>query len=531
MKRTAPAEPLIRTALVRASGTDGAMEFTGIGVPFNERIEVTDWFGRHSEEFDRGSVELAETGAKIYWQHGEVIGRVTEGRDTDSGYELDAKISDTTLGRDAYTMLRDGTIDRLSIGFQPVEWREDEDGHITYTKVRAVEFSLVSQPAYSGAKIGAVRSAEPTTTKGKIMEPLTRDDLTPVNQELEEIKRSLALIGTRDAAPTNPADGLQRFGSVGGLLRALVKEEDGADTAYRAFTNDVSGGVLADSVSKDSWVGNFIKLATARRSVISDFGGTKALPAEGMNVEYGQLKSDTTKVEKQAAEADDLTFGKIQLTSKTAPVETFGGWSALSRQVIERSSVPYLDTLWEALALAYARRTEKSVRDYYATLIAAKIADTTNPNATVPLPAGYDTADVLDAIVDLAEIFDDRGYALSGLHVSKDVFKAFNALTDGDSTRLMTVYGNGVNQVGSLDLSGLQGNIASLQVRVLPGAAENTAVAYDPVAVSVWENPGAPLRLQDENIVNLTKDFSLYGYLASGNPHPDAIVPLEIATV
>lgn len=532
MTRTAPTEPLIRTAHVRASGTDERMEFTGIGVPYGERIEVSDWFGRHTEEFAPSSVELAETGAKIYWRHDEIIGRLTDGRDTDNGYELDAKISDTTLGRDAYTMLRDGTIDRLSIGFQPVEWREDEDGHIVYTKVRAVEFSLVPHPAYASAGVSAVRSAEPTPTKGKDMpEALTRDDLTPVNQELEEIKRSLALIGTRDASPSNPAAALQRYGSVGGLLRALAKGDEEAATAYRAFTEGVDGGVLADSVAKDSWVGNFIKLATARRSLISDFGGVKALPAEGMNVEYGKLKSDTTAVEKQAAEAANLTFGKIELEAATAPVETYGGWSALSRQVIERSSVPYLDTLWEALALAYARRTEKAVRDYYATLIAAKIADDVTPNATVPLPVAYDTTDVLDSIVDLAEIFDERGYALSGLHVSKDVFKAFNALTDGDSTRLMTVYGNGVNQVGSLDLTGLQGNIANLQVRVLPGAAANTAVAYDPVALSVWENPGAPLRLQDENIINLTKDFSLYGYLASGNPHPDALVPLEIATV
>ena len=531
MKHAAPTEPLIRTGLIRAAGTNGSMEFTGIGVPFNERIEVMDWFGRHTEEFEPGSVELADTGAKIYWRHGEIIGRVTDARDVDKGFELDGKISDTTLGRDAYTMLRDGTIDRLSIGFQPIEWREDDEGHIVYTKVRAVEFSLVPFPAYDSAAVSAVRSKQPAPPqKGNTMtaDTLTRDDLTPLNQSIDELKRSVALMGTRDSGPANPVAALERFGSVGGLLRALATGDESAATAYREFTEGVDGGVLADSVSKNSWVGNFIKLATGRRSVIADFGGTVALPPEGMNVEYGKLKSDTTKVEEQASEGASLAYGKIQLESATAPVKTYGGWSALSRQVIERSSVPYLDTLWEALALAYARRTEKAVRDFYATLVAAK-NEATAPGSNVPLPAGYDTADVLDAVVDLAEIFDERGYALSGLHVSKDVFKAFNRLTDGDNTRLMTVYGTSVNQVGSLDLRGLSGNIANLEVRVLPGAAANTAVAYDPVAVKVWENPGAPLRLQDENIVNLTKDFSLYGYMAVGNPHPDALVSLKIA--
>lgn len=530
---------LTRAVQIRASNTEGKREFTGIGVPYGQQIEVRDWFGKHTEEFEPGSVEMDAGGAKVFWRHGEIIGRITKGADTDAGYEVTGSISDTSLGRDAYTMLRDGTIDRLSIGFQPLEWREDEDGHIVYTRVRALEFSLVPHPAYDGAQVASVRAQDRTTPPSpatpkegtRTMEPeaLTRADLGPINDTLDDLRREVAL--AREAGPA-PAAGsaLARFGSIGGLLRSLAKGEEDAATAYRAFTEGADGAVLADSIVKDSWVGNFIKLATARRSIIADFGGTAALPAEGMNVEYGRLKSDTTEVGKQANEGDNLKYGKIELAPATAPVETYGGWSALSRQVIERSSVPYLDTLWEAMALKYSKATEKAVRDFYAGLIAGKLADDTTPNATVPLPAAFDTTDVLDSIVDLAEIFDDRGYALSGLHVSKDVFKKFNALTDGDSTRLMTVYGSSVNQVGSLNLAGLSGNIANLTVRVLPGAAANTAVAFDPVAVKVWENPGAPLRLQDENIVNLTKDFSLYGYLAVGNPHPDALVPLEIAS-
>ena len=527
MPTAAPDKPLIRSMEVRSVSDSDLMEFTGLGVPFGERIEIDDWFGRHTEEFAPGSVELAETGAKIYWRHGDIIGHVKDGRDTDTGYEIDGKISDTTLGRDAYAMLRDGTIDRLSIGFQPVEWREDEDGHITYTKVRAVEFSLVPFPAYSSATIHEVRHEK----KGSPMpnpapDTLTRADLTPLTEQLDELQRGMQLLGTTNQAqPTGSS--LVQFRSIGGLIRALATGDETAATAYREFTEGESGGVLADSIVKDSWVGTFIKLATARRTVINEFG-VSALPATGMNVEYGKLKSDTTTVGKQSAEAANLPFGKVAIDTATAPVSTYGGWSALSRQVIERSSVSYLDTMWEALALAYSRATESAVRDYYFSLITAKLAST-DPNDTVPLPADYETGDVLDSIVDLAEIFDARGYALSGLHVSKDVFKSFAKLTDGDSTRLMTVYGNGVNQVGSLDLSGLQGNVANLPVKVLPGAPAGTAVAYDPVAVKVWENPGAPLRLQDENIVNLTKDFSLYGYLASGNPHPNALVPLKIA--
>ena len=537
---TRDGEPLTRSLSVRASADqENAREFTGIGVPFGERIEVADWFGRHSEEFEPGSVEIAEAGAHVYWRHGEVIGRVTESRDTDAGYEVTGRISDTALGRDAYTMLRDGTIDRLSIGFHPLEWREDEDGHITYTRVRAVEFSLVPNPAYPSAAVTGVRHNNPTapqqTRKDTPVEPdtLTRDDLAPLNDSLAELQRGLALVQQNTAGPAGTVvDTLARFGSIGGLVRALASGNDEAANAYntfrREFDGGVDGGVLADSIVKDSWLGTFIKLVTERRRVIAAFGGPAALPADGMNVEFGKLKSDTTQVGKQAAEADNLPFGKIELTTATAPVATYGGWSALSRQVIERSSVNYLDTLFQAMAIKYAAATEASFRATYTALRTARAA-LTGPGDNFTIPSDFTADDVLDLVVDLGETFDDRGYSLTGLHVSKDVFKALAHLKDGDN-RLMSVWGPATNQVGQLNLAGLSGAITSLNVSVLPGAAAGTMSAYDPVALRYWENPGAPLQLQDENIVNLTKDFSLYGYAASGALFEDAVVPVKLGT-
>jgi hypothetical protein len=55
-----------------------------------------------------------------------------------------------------------------------------------------------------------------------------------------------------------------------------------------------------------------------------------------------------------------LTFGKVKFGTKTADIETYGGYTTLSRQVIERSTTPMLNTALKALRNAYAKgnRTE-----------------------------------------------------------------------------------------------------------------------------------------------------------------------------
>ena len=79
-----------------------------------------------------------------------------------------------------------------------------------------------------------------------------------------------------------------------------------------------------------------------------------ALPSEGETLSYPIVTEDTTTVGKQAKEGDYLPYGEIKIGARTATIETYGGYTSLSRQAIERASVPYLDKTLEALVKAYA---------------------------------------------------------------------------------------------------------------------------------------------------------------------------------
>jgi HK97 family phage prohead protease len=101
---------------------------------------------------------------KVLWQHdpAEPIGLPTQIEETASGLRLRARLSDTDTGRKALTLIRDGVIDSLSIGFDPIiaDNVKHDDGTIWrhLKEVRLYEVSAVTFPADAMATITAVHS-------------------------------------------------------------------------------------------------------------------------------------------------------------------------------------------------------------------------------------------------------------------------------------------------------------------------------------------------------------------------------------
>jgi hypothetical protein len=283
---------------------------------------------------------------------------------------------------------------------------------------------------------------------------------------------------------------------------------------HRAYT----GGVVADA--GDAWVANSIRLLDRGRKTINAFG-TVTLPAEGMTVQHGVLGDNTIDVEEQVAEGDTLAFGKVSVTTALADVETYGGYTTLSRQEIERGSVDMLDLSFRAMTIEYAKRTEKAVRD---AVVAA--TGTSTATLTADTAAGW-----LGLFADGAGALDDEGLEIEFVLVSPDVFKRLAVLVGSDGRPLLS-YGSGANTVGNSDLKNLSANINGIPVLRDGARAANTCIVANREAVKVWESAGAPFRLgPDDHITNLTRDYSVYGYLAVGVEMPLALVKADVDLV
>ena len=514
-----PTQLQVREFATRATADSEERQITGIGVPLNERIRV---FGDFHEEFATDCEFEGLENAKLMADHRTLVGRiVATGRVLDK-LQIVARVSETAAGDDALTLARDGAYDSFSIGFTPLEWDELDDGTWRYTKVRAREFSLTPFPAYDSAAITGVRH-QPTPAPKEATEmtdTLTRSDVEQLLEaQGEDFTRTIdARLAGLDSGPAAPLG--DQWRSVGDYIKSLADGDEAAATFHREYT----GGVLADSAPHSVWLGDAIKLVEARRKIINLFT-RGSLPASGNVLEWYQLKSDTSVVERQAAEGDDLPFGKVELEHASTNVDTYGGYTQLSRQQIERSTAPALTIAHRALTIAYARATETAAAAYFYTALEAQAAD----GNKLDLPgsiAELENADWLDLIVDAADIYEDRGFNLDGLIVGKDVFKTLYRLEDGAGQNLMNVYGTGVNVSGSINVKGISGNLANVPVRLAPGAPAGTIAFYDPVAMTTAESPGAPMQLQDENIINLSKAFSVYGYMAHSLPFPGALLPV-----
>lgn len=100
----------------------------------------------------------------ILWQHDmwQPIGRPIHLFENDMGLVLQAEISRTSQGRDALTLIRDGVISALSIGFEPVIFdfdRTDPENEFRFIReARLVEISVVTLGADPNAQITEVRS-------------------------------------------------------------------------------------------------------------------------------------------------------------------------------------------------------------------------------------------------------------------------------------------------------------------------------------------------------------------------------------
>ena len=283
-----------------------------------------------------------------------------------------------------------------------------------------------------------------------------------------------------------------------------------------------------DTGNTATWIADDLKLIEERRKV-SQLLAHDTLPSTGMSMEYHVVTSDTSAVGKQETEGTDLSFGKISFGTKTASIDTYGGYTTLSRQTIERSTTPMLNTAITALQNAYAKATEKAVRDHlYAEIKAQRDASKDANKIDAPQLANMTIDDWVSLIIDASELADDRNVSLTRLAVSKDVLKALVKLKDtGD--RFFNLSGDGSDTIGSFDLTGVAGTFMRVPVVLLPNADAGLASFIDPAAVTVWES-GGPAQLTDGNVTGLTNSYSVYGYMAVATTHADGLIPVKFAT-
>jgi len=271
---------------------------------------------------------------------------------------------------------------------------------------------------------------------------------------------------------------------------------------YRALT---TVGDIAGLTSQQNFVTDIKKIVDLGRPAVAAFS-TAQMPPSGVSVFFPQVGVQGATSTVQATEGTDLSNTEFTVTQGSASIKTIGGYNQVSRQVAERSDPSYLEALFRMQAIGYAKRTDQECL----AVLTANDASYGNASAS----AGTATA-WLSAVADLAgHIYSAGGLTANFILLSKDVFKDLVGLVDGVQ-RPVFAADNPSNNIGSANIPRLQGTLFGLPVIVDVNLADDKAYLCSSEAITNYESAGAPFRISDENVSQLTQTFAVYGYMAT----------------
>jgi HK97 family phage prohead protease/HK97 family phage major capsid protein len=507
----------IETREIEMRLDDAEGTIRGIAVPYGQTADI----GSYQEKFAPGAIRSVED-VKLFYghQHDDLpIGKVIEGRDTEAGFEIVAKLTKgVQRAEETLALMRDGVLNKFSIGFKPIE--QTRNGNVvTRTLVEMLELSVVPWPAFAGAGITQVREeqepaeaeSEPTDDIQESESSLSENidlDVRAIQDELVEVRR-LVEAGITPQTPVAPAHA--KFRSMGEFAKAMVKgDADAVQIARDASTS-------ADAAIVPPYFGYINTLIANNRPTLNAFQRA-ALPATGVTVEYATIDSNTLAVGEQSPENEALSFGNLTFEVVSADVKTYGGYTTFSRQYVERSQVNTLDAIFEGLAIQYAAATNaRMVAVLNGLTWTGKVFDADGGTAS----------SLAEGIANGASyIYQNSGLRPEFILAAPDAYVNIVKVAAGDGRPVLSLNGDGSNTIGSANIPGLSGSVFGLPVIVDPQLASGVVYMANSAALVSMESGG--VRLTDGDITTLTDSVSLYGYMAVAVPRFGAIVKLDV---
>lgn len=175
--------------LIQLKTIDDAGTFEGYASVFDFKDYHNDVVccGAFQEAVD--NFKAGKNFPKLLWQHDpkHIIGTWLEIREDDKGLFVKGKLfRESRLGREVYDLLKKGALDGLSIGFQTVKERLDEQTQTRFIEhVILHEISLVTFGANARARVLSVKQFNKQERK------MNHQDITAISEKIENTVKTL----------------------------------------------------------------------------------------------------------------------------------------------------------------------------------------------------------------------------------------------------------------------------------------------------------------------------------------------------
>jgi HK97 family phage prohead protease/HK97 family phage major capsid protein len=462
---------------------DGTMTILGLAVPWNKQIT----FGGVPESFARGAFDSTEAiGRPLLWSHqrDEPIGHITEAKDTPKGLEISAVIQPTARGRDAITLLNAGSISGLSVGFDPVE-RRQEKGAVQYTRARLHELSLTPLPAYPSATVTATRNeeemADTTTEVREEAAPVV--DLAPIQTRLDQIEARMI---DRGAKPAHTLGVREAF-----AVQLMDAYQHGGKT--RALADVLSSGNAG--VLPPQWSSEVRNIFDRQRYLIPRLGSV-AFPSAGYSLTIPKVLVHTL-VGPRGAEKTTIPSRALTTGSDTFTATWYAGGVDIALELISQSDPSIYTIAVDDLLGQYAAVTDNAATLWLETVGTATgaVLDFTNYGTFVA------------AVMTQAEaIRAATGEPGDKLQLKSASWAKLIGMVDTTGRRIIS---SGDYSDGSANLLSSSVNVGGIDVFVNPRATND--VQFNTYAARIAEKP--PLQVTSDNVNLMGRDVGILGAL------------------
>jgi HK97 family phage prohead protease len=468
---------------------------SGVAVPWNTEATVSDGT---RVKFERGSLATNGKNPKLLKYHDDTkpVGVVTGRVDSEKGMLFTARISATSEGNDMLELIKDGAVDAVSVGVNPVDFSYDDQGTMVISKGDWVELSLVTAPAFRGATITEVAATESKPTEE--LQPMT-----------DKIETAAAVAEVPAAAPAAPvwAEAKREF-KMPSAAEYMSKVLRGGAEAQQFFANikaaapDVvttdTPGILPEPI-----VGPVYNNFRGLRPVV-DAIGVKAMPGGGKVFRRPEVTTHTT-IGASNGENANLDQGTFVVSNNNVTKGVYGGYVRLSEEDMDWTEPEVLGLLLDDMARIYANQTDDVAAD---ALLAGVTQSEPITSRTVP-------GDWVSAIYNAAStiLTNSNGNLPTHLFLSPNNWAFLGKLVDDADRPLFPNIGP-MNAFGAVSPGSAVGNAFGLSVVVDRNFAADTAIVGHPDGFEIFEQQKGAIQVEAAD-GSLSRYIKFRGYFAT----------------
>lgn len=486
--------------LEAGQGDQPRRTFIGIAAPYG--VAATTMDGT-KVEFAEGALPTDGPAPKLLEHHmsDRPVGLVTERVSIPGvGMSFAAKISDTTAGRDALTLIKDGVLTEVSVGVEPLDfsWRGDT---MVVTSARWNELSLVTAGAFGEqAKIETVYAQAGTDETQET--PQETPEENPQMETPEIVEAAVpAVVETNPVLFAQPrrefklpsaaeyicamVQGGSEFAQLNANIRAAAPD---------VVTSDIPG-VLPVPIVQPIY-NNFRGL----RPVI-DASGSRAMPTGG-KVFIRPVVTTHSSIG-AATENTQITQSTFVVDDVQITKGIYGGVANVSEASIDWSQPEILGAMLDDMARVYANEVDSVACTELET------CSQTETFGTLTDPADWAAWIYASASQILT---NSNGNLPSHLYLDPTSWAAVGQLTDQSGRPLFPQVGP-MNAFGSVQPGGYNGNAFGLTVVVDRNLSSGTIIIGNPEGIEFWEDMRGAVSVNQP--ATLSRQIAFRGYFAA----------------